>query len=32
LALNNSSLAQELCAFRAKQADKVQLMVLADQP
>jgi 5-(carboxyamino)imidazole ribonucleotide mutase len=32
LALNNSSLAQELSAFRAKQADKVQLMVLADQP
>ncbi len=32
LALNNSSLAQELCAFRTKQADKVQLMVLADQP
>jgi 5-(carboxyamino)imidazole ribonucleotide mutase len=32
LALNNSSLAQELCAFRAKQADKVHLMVLADQP
>ena len=32
LALNNSSLAQELSAFRSKQADKVQLMVLADQP
>lgn len=32
LALNNSSLAQKLSAFRAKQADKVQLMVLADQP
>jgi 5-(carboxyamino)imidazole ribonucleotide mutase len=32
LAVNNSSLAQELSAFRAKQADKVQLMVLADQP
>jgi len=32
LAVNNSSLAQKLCAFRAKQADKVQLMVLADQP
>ncbi|MEY3882888.1 MAG: hypothetical protein RIS87_1439 [Pseudomonadota bacterium] len=32
LAVNNSSLAQKLSAFRAKQADKVQLMVLADQP
>ena len=32
LAVNNSFLAQKLCAFRAKQADKVQLMVLADQP
>ena len=32
LAVNNSSLAQELSAFRAKQADKVHLMVLADQP
>ncbi len=32
LAVNNSFLAQKLSAFRAKQADKVQLMVLADQP
>lgn len=32
LALNNVELAQKLTEFRAKQADKVQLMVLADKP
>ncbi len=32
LALNNAELAQKLTEFRAKQADKVQLMVLADKP
>ena len=32
LALNNSSLTQKLFAFRAKQEDKVRLMVLADKP
>lgn len=32
LALNNAELAQKLTEFRAKQADKVQLMILADQP
>lgn len=32
LAMNNAELAQKLTEFRAKQADKVQLMVLADKP
>lgn len=32
LALNNAELAQKLTEFRAKQADKVQLMVLVDKP
>jgi 5-(carboxyamino)imidazole ribonucleotide mutase len=32
LAINDAALAQKLTEFRAKQADKVQLMVLADKP
>ncbi len=32
LAINDGVLAQKLTEFRAKQADKVQLMVLADKP
>lgn len=32
LAINDIALAQKLTEFRAKQADKVQLMVLADKP
>ena len=32
LAINDTELAQKLIEFRAKQSDKVQLMVLADKP